>query len=78
MMVWYVLKLRKRWMSFSAVHRFLGRDQKNQVHYAQYKIDTALVYKVSCFPARSYNAFWKVVLAFQAKVESRKQPTSML
>ena len=28
-----------------------------QLHYLQYKIDRALAYKVSCFPARSNQPF---------------------
>ena len=47
------------WISTASFVTLNKRVVKNvfQLHYRQYKIDTALVYKVLCFPALSNQPF---------------------
>ena len=47
------------WISTASSITLNKRGVKNvfQLHYWQYKNDTALVYKVLCFPARSNQPF---------------------
>ena len=47
------------WISTASFITFNKRGVKNefQLHYWQYKIDTASVYKVLCFPAWSNKPF---------------------
>ena len=49
------------WMSTASFITLNKRGVKNvfHLHYWQYKIGTASVYKVLCFPALSNQPFWK-------------------
>ena len=64
MIIWYVLKLRKaidliKLISTTLFVALNKEGVKNviQLHYSQYRIDTASVYKVFCFPVRSNQPF---------------------
>ena len=47
-----------------------------QLHYSQYKIDTASVYKVSRLPVRSKQPFWKKIKV--VSIEHFKQMSQKL
>ena len=51
------------WISTASFITLNKRGVKTvfQLHYWQYKIDTASVYKVLCFPAWSNQPFWKKI-----------------
>ena len=51
------------WMSTASFITLNKRGVKNvfQLHYWQYKIDTASVFKVFCFPAWSNKPFWNKI-----------------
>ena len=79
MNVGYVLNLRKAMgvVEIVALNKE-GVKTVFHLHNAQYKIDTASVYKGSCFQARSNQPFWKknkghLNGVFEAKAEPRKQ-----
>ena len=65
------------WMSTASFITLNKRGSKHvfQLHYWQYKIDTASVYKVFCFPTLSNQPFWKKIRL--APIEHLKQKLSL-
>ena len=65
------------WMSIASFITFNKIGVKNvfQLHYWQYKIDTASVYKVLCFQAWTNLPFWKRIKF--VSIEHLKQKLSL-
>ena len=73
MNVGYVLNLRKAMgvVEIVALNKE-GVKTVFHLHNAQYKIDTASVYKGSCFQARSNQPFWKKIKVILMESLKRK------
>ena len=65
------------WMSTASFITLNKRGVKNvfQLHYWQYKIDTASIYKVLCFPASVQSAILKRIKV--VSIEHLKQKMSL-